>query len=188
MHFGGIVPRVPASVLMPVQDLPAAMRAPADRWLVSDGETTARFESLVVRSMLARPLLVLRAGTRQPDSRAPGILRAGVTATLRREGRTLHGEVRAENHGDTVWLATTDDGVGAVSVGLQLLGLDQQPLDREFWRGALPVTVPPGGVVQVVVHAELPEATSAYRLKIDLVADRVCWFEDAGARPVVIDL
>lgn len=183
---GAIVPRVPATVLMPLADLAAAMRTPADRWLVQDGATQVRFEPLVLRSMLARPLLVLRSGTRQADSRAPGVLHAAIVADLHRAGRGLRGTVRAENRGDTVWLADTGDGVGVVSVGVQLLGPTQALVNREFWRGRLAGPVAPGEWGEVTVAADLPDAAAAYHVKVDLVAEGVCWFEDRGSRATVV--
>jgi SAM-dependent methyltransferase len=185
---GAIVPRTPATLVMPLDVLPAAMRTPADTWIVHDGGTVVRFETAVVRSMLARPLLVLVNGDRPRDSRAPGILRAHIRPALARAGRAVRGTVTVENAGDTLWLSASTDGVGVVSVGLQLLSPTSQLLDRECWRGRLPASVGPGGTVAVDVEAWLPSATGAYRLKIDLVAERVCWFEDHDSRPAVVDL
>lgn len=185
---GGIVPRVPATVLLPLGDLPAAMRAPADRWLVHDGASVSRFEPLVLRAMLARPLLVLRSGTRRLDSRAPGLLRAAIIVELRRDGRSLQGIVRVENRGDSVWLSRTDDGVGVVAVGVQLLAPSQALLNREFWRQPLTQPLGAGESGHVAIAAVLPDADAPYCLKIDLVADGVCWFEDRGSRPALLQV
>lgn len=185
---GVIVPRTPASLVLPIDALPAAMRTPADAWVAHDGDTTVRFETAVVRSMLARPLLVLRNGRRVRDTRAPGALRADIRPVLTRAGAVVSGTVTVVNGGDTVWLSASPDGVGAVSVGLQLLSSNRELVAREWWRGALTADVPPGGSAVVAVDARLPDAVTAYRIKIDLVADGVCWFEDLDSRPVGVPI
>lgn len=185
---GMIVPRTPATLVMPIDTLPEAMRTPADGWIVHDGASTVRFETAVVRSMLARPMLVLTSGERPRDSRAPGLLRAHIRPSLTRDGTALTGTIAVENGGDTLWLSRSADGVGVVSVGLHLLTPAGQLLDREFLRVALPAHLPPGATVTLPVQAALPHATDPYRLKIDLVAERVCWFEDHDSRPASVDV
>ncbi len=185
---GVIVPRTPATLVMSIDALPEAMRTPADAWIVHDGGSTARFETAVVRSMLARPMLVLTNGDRPRDSRAPGLLRVDVRPALVRDGAALRGTIAVENRGDTVWLSRSADGVGVVSVGLQLLSPANHILAREFLRVPLLVNLAPGEASTLGVDARLPSASDAYRLKIDLVAERVCWFEDHDSRPVIVDV
>lgn len=185
---GMIVPRTPATLVMPIEALPEAMRTPADAWIVHDGASTVRFETAVVRSMLARPMLVLTSGERPRDSRAPGVLRAHLRPSLARVGTALTGTIAVENGGDTLWLSRSADGVGVVSVGLHLLSPGNHLLDREFLRIPLPANLAPGETVTLTANAALPNATDAYRLKIDLVAERVCWFEDHDSRPAVVDV
>jgi len=36
------------------------------------------------------------------------------------------------------------------------------------------------------VALTLPDAETAYVLKIDLVDEGICWFEDVGSRPVYL--
>jgi hypothetical protein len=38
----------------------------------------------------------------------------------------------------------------------------------------------------VVVDLTLPDAAAGYVLKLDLVDEQICWFEDVGSRPVYL--
>ena len=181
-----ILPRVPASAAMSVSDLRGAMRAPVETWPVQDRGTVARFDTLVLRSMLGRPLMVLSAGHRRPDSRAPGSLLARIRPDVRRDGSAVVVAAELENIGDTDWWTGGSGQAGTVYVGLQLLAVDGRMLNRELARAALPAPVTPGGRCRVDIRATLPDG-GPFRLKLDLVADGVCWFEDRGSRPVTVD-
>jgi SAM-dependent methyltransferase len=181
-----ILLRVPASAAMRVSDLRGAMRAPVDSWPVQVRGTVARFDALVLRSMLARPLMVLSAGRRRPDSRAPGALLARIRPEVRRNGPAVVVAAEIENTGDTDWWTAGSGQAGAVSLGLQLLAADGRMLNRELARAPLPAPVTPGGRCRVELRATLPDG-GPFRLKLDLVADGVCWFEDRGSRPVTVD-
>jgi hypothetical protein len=40
----------------------------------------------------------------------------------------------------------------------------------------------------VAIGITLPDATTPYILKLDLVDEGVCWFEDVGSRPVYVSV
>jgi len=183
-----LLPRVPATAKIEVGDLRRAMKTPSEVWPVRQEGALTRFDSLVLQSMLSHPLLVLSSGQRAPDSRAPGALRAEMQVSLARRGDVVEGEVELRNAGDTTWLAESEDGTGAVWLGIQLLARDGRMLNRELWRKRLASAVAPGNASSVPVRAHLPNAQDAYRLKVDLVAERVCWFEDRGSRPAHLDV
>jgi SAM-dependent methyltransferase len=183
-----LLPRVPATATIDARELRRAMRAPADDWPVQQEGAPARFGSLVLQSLLSQPLLVLTSGARTPDTRAPGRLRVRIDAALARQGDWVEGEVVLRNSGDTTWLERSDDGAGVVWLGVQLLASDGRLLDREHWRTPLPAAVRPGGAAVVPVRFRLPSESVGYRVKLDLVAERVCWFEDRGALPLHVDL
>lgn len=183
-----VIPRVPTRTLMNAGELRRAAGGRTVRSrVVAEGRAT-EFDTLVLRTMLARPLMVLSAGTRVPDSRAPDLLAADIRPALARCDRRVVGDVDLHNAGNTTWLARTADGVGVVSLGVQLLDADGRLLDREFFRCPLPASVEPATLVRVHVDLRLPEAALSYRLKLDLVAERVCWFEDRGSRAAYVDV
>jgi len=183
-----VVPRLPLGARFDPVALRRAMREPVDRWQVeSDGRPTA-FDAMVLQATLDHPVVVLAAGERAADSRAPSRLRAEIRPALERHGARVEGVVEVRNSGDTLWLSSTPDGTGVVWLGLQLLAPDGRMRERELARVRLDRAVPPGGRTLLAVAVDLAPEEDAVLLKLDLVAARVCWFEDRGSRPAVVRL
>jgi hypothetical protein len=61
---------------------------------------------------------------------------------------------------------------------------DHHLLQLDFARAELRADVPAGDAQDVPVDVTLPDASAPYLLKIDMVDEHVCWFEDMGSRPV----
>lgn len=183
-----VVPRLPLGARFEPAALRRAMREPVDRWQVErDGRPTA-FDAMVLQSTLDHPIVVLAAGERAADSRAPSRLRAEIRPALDRRGGRVEGVVDVRNSGDTLWLSSTADGTGVVWLGLQLLAPDGRMRERELARVRLERAVPPGGTIRLPVAVDLSPRGEAVLLKLDLVAERVCWFEDRGSRPAIVQL
>jgi hypothetical protein len=164
------------------------MREPVDRWRVEqDGRPTA-FDALVLQATLDHPVVVLAAGRRAADSRAPSRLRAEIRPTHDRQGARVFGTVEVRNAGDTLWLSSTPDGTGVVWLGLQLLDPSGRMIDRELLRVRLDRPVPPGGTTRLAVAVDLKAGHDPVVLKLDLVSERVCWFEDRGSRSALVRL
>jgi hypothetical protein len=117
----------------------------------------------------------------------PRTLRARLEPRLSREGGRVHGSVSVTNDGDTLWLRGGDE-TGKVRLGLQLLTPERKLLHMDFARGVLPIDVEPGGRVDVAVAVTLPDAAAPYVLKLDMVNEHICWFEDVGSRPIYVSL
>jgi hypothetical protein len=100
----------------------------------------------------------------------------------------VEGVVDVRNSGDTLWLSSPADGTGVVWLGLQLLAPDGRMRERELARVRLERAVPPGGTIRLPVAVDLSPRGEAVLLKLDLVAERVCWFEDRGSRPAIVQL
>jgi len=58
----------------------------------------------------------------------------------------------------------------------------------EFSRARLPADLPPDGALEIDVGLMLPDGRVPYVLKVDLVNEGICWFEDAGSKPVYVAL
>jgi hypothetical protein len=143
---------------------------------------------MVLQATLDHPIVVLAVGERAVDSRAPSRLRAEIRPALDRRGARIRGVIDVRNSGDTLWLSSTTDGTGVVWLGLQLLDLDGRMREREFARFRLERAVPPGGTIRLPVAVDLSPTDETVVLKVDMVAERVCWFEDHGSRPAFVRL
>lgn len=180
-----VVPHHSPAATMSPDALRDAMLAPADRWRVDHRGRSDPYVEFVFHSIFDNPIVAFGKGRRPVDSRSPGRLAAEIRPDLSRERHNLRGTVVVRNAGDTVWLGG-GSATGHVRVGIQLLDGNRRPLDPEYGRLALPADVAAGGIAVVEVGLELPEPEASYVLKIDLVAEGICWFEDAGSAPLYV--
>ena len=182
-----VVPHyIPLITMMP-DDVKRAMTASQDQWTVRLDNRPEPFSQFVLQSMLERPFVAFSKGSRPFDTRMPGKLVAEITARLQREGTRVTGRVGLRNAGDTIWLAGNDE-VGHVRLGIQLLDAERRLLNMEFSRTPFNMDVAPGRAIDLDVSAVLPDADTMYCLKVDLVDEGLCWFEDAGSKPVYVSL
>ncbi len=42
--------------------------------------------------------------------------------------------------------------------------------------------------LMVTIQYKAPEETGKYTMKIDMVDERITWFEDAGSKPFLLDM
>jgi 2-polyprenyl-3-methyl-5-hydroxy-6-metoxy-1,4-benzoquinol methylase len=123
-----------------------------------------------------------------PDSRNPGLLRAGfavVNAPPPRVtvGETLSFELSITNEGNTLWLTGRQSQLGIVMPAVKVFDA-WGSLVREFHgEPPLPHAVAPGETVRLKISTPAPEASGSYLLKVDLVDQHVCWFEEAHSQP-----
>ncbi len=128
------------------------------------------------------------------DSRDPHQLKANIEPPAETRlaaglpGAPLRVPLRVHNAGDTIWLAQTGEAQGAVSVGGHLLRSDGSLLDWDFFRTSLPRDLHPREHADIVCELAAPPDPGSYRLRIDLVADRVGWFESWGSLPIDLGL
>jgi hypothetical protein len=181
-----IVPHYVPSISMTPDDVKFAMRHSADHWVIRHEDRPGNFPQFLLQSMLCRPIMVFGKGRRPVDSRMPRTLRAEISPSLKREGARIAGQVVLRNAGDTTWLGG-GTSTGHVLLGLQLLNAEKRLLDAEFHRVPLAADVAPGHTTTVLLEVSLPDS-GAYVLKLDLVAEGVCWFEDAGSPPRYVTL
>ena len=126
-----------------------------------------------------------------PDSRRPGLLRARIALTAGKldpiaPGQALDIELEIENTGDTLWLAGRETRTGVVMPGVRIHD-DAGTLVSEFHgEPPLPRAVGPGETVRLKIEHNAPRRSGRYILKVDLVDQQVCWFEDVGSEPLTI--
>jgi len=182
-----VVPHYVPGIYLTPEDLREAATTPSERWRVRQGDAPARFDEYLMQSIFSHPVLAFGKGQRALDSRAPRKLRARIEPRLERAGTRVTGTARVTNLGDTLWLRGGDEA-GRVRLGLQLMTPERTLLSLDFARAELPRDVAAGAEVEVAVGVTLPEADRPYLLKLDLVDEHVCWFEDMGSTPVYLSL
>jgi SAM-dependent methyltransferase len=180
-----LVPHYVPTIAIDPAELPRMACTPSERWRILQDERPASFDEYLLQSIYCHPVLVFSKGERALDSRLPRTLKARITPTLVREGARVRGTVTVDNEGDTLWLRGGDEP-GRVRLGLQLMTPEHHLLQLDFARAELPADVPGGQSVEVAVDLALPEAGAPYLLKLDMVDEHVCWFEDLGSRPVYV--
>jgi SAM-dependent methyltransferase len=128
-----------------------------------------------------------------PDSRAPGVLRAELKLESSwpanfKMGELFQAKVRVRNAGDTLWLAGKALRRGDVTLGVKIF--DETGTVRDEFHGepALPRTVGPNESCMVTIEHACPAAPGRYTLKIDLVDQHICWFEERGSTALYLPL
>lgn len=96
--------------------------------------------------------------------------------------------VTVRNAGDTTWLAAPHPRGGYVTFGAQLLDRDKRLLDRDYQRVRLDRDVAPGAAWSCETVVRAPVEPGDYFLKLDLVDEQVCWFEEMGSKAVLVSL
>ncbi len=180
-----IVPHYVPGIFLTPDDLRTAITRPSERWPVRLGGGTGRFDEYLLQSVFSHPILAFGKGERVLDSRAPRKLRAVITPSLRRHGTSVGGTVRVANTGDTTWLRGGDE-TGRVRLGFQLMSPERRLLDLDFARAEIPRDLVPGEEAEIELRLAVPEAALSYVLKIDMVDEHICWFEDMGSLPVYL--
>ena len=123
-------------------------------------------------------------------SRQPHILNAEIKAINRmgvKRGEKFTIKINVKNIGDTLWISDSAGSYGSVTVGVKLYrGKDL--IDQIKVRTYLPYDIKPGSNVEVTIQYKAPEEPGKYTMKIDMVDERITWFEDAGSNPILLDM
>jgi SAM-dependent methyltransferase len=128
-----------------------------------------------------------------PDSRAPANLRAEIKFEERWEenveaGATFVLPLKIANIGDTLWLGGNYMRRGAVMLGIKILDGGGNIVDEFHGEPALPRAIAPGEETVIIVEHAAPANPGRYSMKIDLVDQHICWFEERGSIPLVLPL
>jgi hypothetical protein len=128
-----------------------------------------------------------------PDSRSPGILRAEFSFIEEPPrqvvvGTTLTAKVEIRNAGDTLWLNGQVLRAGVVMPGVRLINEDGDIVKEVHGHPLLPRAVAPGQSLAIDIPCPVPSVPGQYIVKIDLVDQHICWFEERGSQPLVMSL
>jgi 2-polyprenyl-3-methyl-5-hydroxy-6-metoxy-1,4-benzoquinol methylase/glycosyltransferase involved in cell wall biosynthesis len=131
------------------------------------------------------------AASTVPDSRNPRVLAVRFFLPVPVPNRVAAGAaltipLAMENTGDTLWLTGQTVRAGIVMPAVRVFD-DHGVLVTEFHgEPLLPRAVAPGETVKVKIEYAAPRRLGAYTMKIDLVDQHVCWFEQQGSEPLVL--
>ncbi len=125
-----------------------------------------------------------------PDSRAPGVLRADFNFVEQpprsvEAGSKMNLAITIRNAGDTLWLTGQTLRAGVVMPGVKVVDERGEIISEVHGYPMLPRAVAPGQTIAIDVPCPVPSVPGAYTLKLDLVDQHVCWFEERGSQPLL---
>ena len=126
------------------------------------------------------------------DSRDPGILNArfslrGDFVAEVAPGAVIDLRLAIENTGDTLWLVSRAAPRGTVRLGVKILDEAGQVIDEVHGSPPLSRALASGETLALKIAQNAPSVPGSYRLKIDLLCQDICWFEERGSSPLVLE-
>ena len=105
----------------------------------------------------------------------------GAPAAVFPRGEPITFHVRVTNSGRARWPAIgAPEMKGIVRLGAHLLGNDEEELNWDCGRSALPHDLNPGESATIEFSLKAPAEPGSYIIEFDMVAEHVTWFEDFG--------
>ena len=133
-----------------------------------------------------------RPASSVPDTRRPGApaARMSFPRGWPREvapGAKTTAELVVENAGDTLWLVGPAERAGSCMLGVRLFDESGVLVAERHGSPALQRALAPGESASLRFGLKAPHAPGLYKLKLDIVAQHVCWFEERGSAPLVVE-
>lgn len=158
-----------------------------------DEEGRLRVEIPPINYLLCKKVTEGAPASGVPDSRTPGVLRAELKLESAwpsnfKPGELFQAKVRVRNAGDTLWLAGKHLQRGDVTLGVKVFDESGTVCDEFHGEPALPRTVGPNESGTVTIERKCPATPGRYTLKIDLVDQHICWFEERGSTALYLPL
>ena len=95
-------------------------------------------------------------------------------------------DFEVENIGDTLWLTSRHALRGTVRLAARILDEEGAIVDEVHGVPPLELPVAPNESVALSFERRAPDATGSYTLKIDLIDQGICWFEEQTSEPLVL--
>jgi 2-polyprenyl-3-methyl-5-hydroxy-6-metoxy-1,4-benzoquinol methylase/glycosyltransferase involved in cell wall biosynthesis len=132
-----------------------------------------------------------RAASSVPDTRKPSepAARMSFPDGWPREvapGSKTAARLVVENTGDTLWLLGTAERAGSCMLGVRVYDEAGALVAERHGTPPLPRALAPGESATVKFELKAPHAPGLYTLKLDMVAQHVCWFEERGSTPLKV--
>ena len=160
---------------------------------VVDEEGRIRVEIPAINYLLCKKVSEGAPASCVPESRAPGLLRAEIELISDwpasfAPGETFRAQLKIRNVGDTLWLGGKHMRRGAVMPGVKIFEPSGEVREEFHGQPALPRGVAPNEFCSVTIEHACPAAPGRYTLKIDLVNQHICWFEERGSKALYLPL
>jgi glycosyltransferase involved in cell wall biosynthesis/SAM-dependent methyltransferase len=101
-------------------------------------------------------------------------------------GSKTTAQLLVENTGDTLWLTGPSERAGSCMLGVRLYDEAGALVAERHGTPPLPRALAPGESAAVRFELKAPHAEGLYMLKLDMVAQHVCWFEQRGSAPLKV--
>src|SRR5688572_8228080 len=124
-------------------------------------------------------------------SREPGELRAAITLLdelpeVFSAKEAMQFSIEVHNTGDTIWLVNRRAPRGTVRLGVKIVDAADNVVDEFHGVPALPRALAPREKATLRINRAAPQNTGHYTMKIDLIDQEICWFEERGSKPLMI--
>jgi len=161
------------------------------RSITEKGTLPDRVTSHLIESNRHGMVFFFAKGSAVPDSRSPvGLahrMHASTASLVAKRNEPVSLKVDITNTGTARWLHENVGDYGVVKVGMHLYDANRTLLDLDFFRSPLVRDVLPGEGVEQQVTFTLRER-GKYILGVDLVAEKITWFENVGSAPLFIEV
>ena len=158
-----------------------------------DEQGRLRIEIPTINYLLCKKVAEDAPASVVPDSRAPGVLRAEITLRSSwpekfKPGQTFKADLLVRNAGDTLWLGGRFLRRGGVTLGVKIFDHAGRVTDEFHGEPALPRGIGPNESCTVTIERACPAMPGRYTLKVDLVDQHICWFEERGSTALYLPL
>jgi 2-polyprenyl-3-methyl-5-hydroxy-6-metoxy-1,4-benzoquinol methylase len=158
-----------------------------------DEEGRLRVEIPTINYLLCKKVAEDGPASGVADSRAPGLLRAEISLRTplpekMGPGQTFCADLLIRNTGDTLWLGGRFLRRGGVTLGVKIFDQAGTVCDEFHGEPALPRAIGPNESCTVTIERASPVAPGRYTMKIDLVDQHICWFEERGSTALYLPL
>lgn len=136
-------------------------------------------------------LLCKKVGAVLPDSMNPSVLQSRFALVGDWPGSyspaaTIAAEVAITNAGDTLWLVSRAPLKGRVRLGVKVLNEKGETIREIHGQPRLQRALAPGETVVLNLTIHAPAEPGQYVLKLDLLDQDICWFEQHGSPPLLL--
>ncbi len=158
-----------------------------------DEQGRVRVRIPAVNYLLCQKVSEAESASKIPDSRSPGVLRADIRRQSAWPEKFAPGDLFAitlklTNTGDTLWLGGPYLRPGGVTLGVKVFDDAGTVCDEFHGEPSLPRAIGPDESCEVTIEHACPTTLGRYRLKIDLVDQHICWFEERGSTALYLPL